>query len=379
MKLGIKWTVLFLVSMCMNATFGDTNEYFRLDSRNGRACLVQPDGTPFFSLGVNHIQNILQKTNRGDVEQACEEAYKNLQKWGFNTAGYGSPRALCKRMPYFAPIYLTKNANYHGDHEFEYPDVFDPAVQEQFRKIIRYEVKQQENHPNLIGYYWTDTPQWNLKRAQETRGTDWVSAIRQLPEGAPGKRRYRAFMASGDASDEAFLRLIARELYRVIGEETRRLAPDTLIFGERYLIHDHPICVVEEALPYIDVLSIQPGGAIFPAAYFDELYALHQKPILLCDHQCSFPTPAHAKTMWQQMKSEDAAGRAYAVYVNEAVHKPYILGYQRCQYIDVFEAHIGVLKQGMLQEDQSPYKTLADHVSQANQIVLKIFEVQGVQ
>jgi hypothetical protein len=65
--------------------------------------------------------------------------------------------------------------------------------------------------------------------------------------------------------------------------------------------------------------------------------------------------------------------------VNEAVHKPYILGYQRCQYIDVFEAHIGVLKQGMLQEDQSPYKTLADHVSQANQIVLKIFEVQGVQ
>lgn len=378
MKVEFKYIALFLVSICMNITYGNTHDRFRLESRSGRDCLVHPDGTPFFSLGVNHIQNILQKTNRGEVEQVCEEAYENLKKWGFNTAGYGSPRALCKRMPYFAPIYLTKNAHYHGDHEFDYPDVFDPAVQEQFRETIEDEILQQENHPNLIGYYWTDTPQWDLKRTQETRGTDWVSAIRQLPEDAPGKIRYREFMESHDTSDEAFLRLIARELYRVIGEETRRLAPDTLIFGERYLIHDHPACVVEEALPYIDVLSIQPGGAIFPATYFDELYALYQKPILLCDHQCSFPTSRYAKTMWQQMKSEDAAGKAYAVYVNEAVHKPYILGYQRCQYIDVFETHIGVLKQGILQEDQSPYKTLAEHVSRANQIVLKIFEAHVV-
>ena len=35
-------------------------------------------------------------------------------------------------------------------------------------------------------------------------------------------------------------------VYMVIGEETRRLAPDVDL-GERYLAHDHPDCVIEEA------------------------------------------------------------------------------------------------------------------------------------
>ena len=69
MKVEFKYIALFLVSICMNITYGNTHDRFRLESRSGRDCLVHPDGTPFFSLGVNHIQNILQKTNRGEVEQ----------------------------------------------------------------------------------------------------------------------------------------------------------------------------------------------------------------------------------------------------------------------------------------------------------------------
>jgi hypothetical protein len=38
--------------------------------------------------------------------------------------------------------------------------------------------------------------------------------------------------------------------------------------------------------------------------------------------------------------------RLIAAYLDEAVRKPYILGYQRCQYIDVYEEHIGVLIAG---------------------------------
>jgi hypothetical protein len=133
----------------------------------GRSCLVQPDGSPFFSLGNNHIQNLTQREDVVDPVKACEQVYENLTKWGFNTAGYGSPKPLTHMMPYFAPIYLTKNANYHSDQEFMYPDVFDPAVQERFREIIRYEIRKHLGNPNLIGYYWTDTPQWNLERAQK--------------------------------------------------------------------------------------------------------------------------------------------------------------------------------------------------------------------
>jgi len=271
-------------------------------------------------------------------------------------------------------MYLTKNANYMSDAQFQYPDVFDPAVQKKMKETIQNVVGNQRGNANLIGYYWTDTPQWDLKRARKKRGTDWVSTIRELPKDAPGKKRYEQFVAEGGTSDEAFLRLIARELYRVLGEETRRLAPDALIFGERYLVGDHPDCVIEEALPYIDVLSIQPGGATFNAAYFDELHSKFKKPIILCDHQSSFPTPDYPKTMWQQMESEEAAGQAYAQYLEDAFSKPYIIGFQRCQYIDRFAEHPGVLKQGMIREDGTPYRTLMKYVLEANEQALRVFK-----
>jgi len=359
---------------------------FHLKKTGGRDCLIDPYGRPFLSLGVNHVRAIQDKGNPDiftekfdrDWEKACVTVHANLKRWGFNTAGYGSPTPLCRMMPYMAPVYLTKNANYLPDKAFFYPDVFDPEVQKKIEEQLRHLVRTNRDNTNLIGYYWTDTPQWDLARARRKRGADWVSTIREMPADAPGKKRYEDFVADcrreGRAAvDEGFLRLIARELYRVIGKETRRLAPDTLVFGERYLAGDHPDCVLEEALPYIDVLSIQPGGAEFDASYFDRLHARFRKPILLCDHQCSFATPEHPKTMWQQLENEEAVGRAYALYLKDAFAKPYIVGYHRCQYIDRFVAHPGVLKQGMLRQNGTPYKTLAQHISRANAEAKKRF------
>ena len=368
----ITLTVLLLSAVLIQAA-GDGR--FQLGKANGRDCLIDSDGKPFLTLGVNHIQNVFQGEGAvvGDRQQACEEILEQLTSWGYNTGGYGTPEPLCRMLPSFAPMYLTQNANYMSDAQFEYCDVFDPIVQQKMREVIQYEIGRQAGNPNLIGYYWTDTPQWDLQRARKKRGTDWVSMIRELPAGAPGKQRYEQFLADGGQSDEAFLRLIARELYKVIGEETRRLAPDALIFGERYLAHDHPDAVIEEALPYIDVLSIQPGGVRFDADYFDSMYERFNKPILICDHQNSFPTPQYPRTMWQQLESEEAVGLAYDQYLKDAFEKPYILGYQRCQYIDRYVKGAGMLKQGVVREDGTAYKILTQAVRQANLEALERF------
>ena len=66
------------------------------------------------------------------------------------------------------------------------------------------------------------------------------------------------------------------------------LTPNALIFGERYLMHDHPQVVWRLQYRYIDVLSIQPGNDLFEEEYFDALYASYGKPIIICDHQCAF-------------------------------------------------------------------------------------------
>jgi hypothetical protein len=97
------------------------------------------------------------------------------------------------------------------------------------------------------------------------------------------------------------------------------------------------------------------------------------KPILLCDHQASFAVPDYPKTMWQQLESQEAVGKAYAKYLEDAFKKPYIIGYHRCQYIDRFAKHPGVLKQGMLREDGTPYKTLAQYTTEANRAAVRSF------
>ena len=78
--------------------------------------------------------------------------------------------------------------------------------------------------------------------------------------------------------------------------------------------------------------------------------------------------------MWEQMESEEAAGQAYGQYVKAAFSKPYIIGYQRCQYIDRFEKELGVLKQGLIREDQTVYKNVVQHITEANKAVINQFQ-----
>lgn len=364
---------------------GEATGRFHLEELNGRHSLVTPDGHGFFSLGITHTAAISRQGEGetdlfnerfgGDWERYSEAVRTNLKGWGYNTIGYDSPHPLRSMMPYLADSYPSQTSAWRPDEDFAFPDVFDSKWKRSALEKIRGMIGAERGNTNLIGYYWTDIPQWDLKRARATRGTDWVSSIRELPAIAPGRRRYERFLAeSGEnASDEAFLKIIAREYYSTIGRETRRLDPRSIVFGERYLFLDVPEFVLEEALPWIDAIAFQPGGSKLDGPMLDRLYAFSGKPILICDHQCSFPTAAYPKTMWRQLPSEEAVGEAHAEYLAEVLSKPYILGYHRCQYIDRFNAASGVLKQGLIRQEGLPYYTLARSVAENNRMALQRF------
>jgi len=310
---------------------------------------------------------------------------------------------------------VLDTAYYLPAERFSYADVFDPECQAQMRAKIRAMCDRSRQNENLIGYYWTDTPHWDLALAREKRGIDWVSYIRGLGGTAPGKLEYVAFLQrryEGDLTalnqvyglralefddlldhdfkdldldrahvaqdDREFLRLIARTYYRIVGEANRDYDPGHLVLGEKYIDVDCPENVLREALPYIDVLSIQPCPPVFDGALFDRLYEITGKPIIVCDHQSSFATEEYPETMWPQLESEEAVGKAYAQYLRDAFAKPYILGYHRCQYIDRFVPRLGILKQGLIREDETPYATLVAHVQHANRQILRRFYSEQV-
>jgi len=92
---------------------------------------------------------------------------------------------------------------------------------------------------------------------------------------------------------------------------------------------------------------------------------------MICDHQRSFYTDEYPKTMWQQLPSQEKAGKSYKDYLNAALSKPYILGYNRCQYIS---REVGnVLKQGLLDIYGNPYETLVECITITNKELIKRF------
>lgn len=398
---------------------GRPGTYFHLEEIDGRTMLVTPEGHGFFSLGVNHIGDIDGKRPNsivddqfgGKLDSYIEDAIGNLRKWNYNTVGYHNPYPIRTEMVSMADCYLVPCANYHPDNVFGYPDVFEPAFHKHVRGRIANMVNGSKGNNKIIGYYWSDTPQWDIKRARRKRGTDWVSTIRQRHQDAPGKKRYVEFLklrydSDGEKvknrynldssswsqiaaepfrnvnlanseilnDDYAFLGLIAKEFYQVMGEATKTADPGRLIFGERYLVGDHPNVVLDEAVKWIDVLSYQPGGNQFDSSQLDKLWQRYKKPIMLCDHSISFKTSAYPDTMWSQVASGQEAGRLITAYKLDVVRKPFIIGYHRCQYISRLVSSGGSqLKQGVLQTNAVPYHRFASELADGNQKVLSIF------
>lgn len=355
---------------------GEATGYFHLENFDGRHLLVTPDGHGFISLGVTHTIGLehkeqsrydyLEESLDGDWEKASAEIKNYFSQWGYNTLGYGSHASTRKYLPYFAGCQPTKVSAWLGKN-VAYPDVFGDEWKKEARETLEETIQEYGITSNLIGIYWTDIPLWNLNQAKRKIGKTWVDAIRELPENTSGKIRYEQFISENgaDASDEDFLVLIAREVYSFLGPLTRELAPNTLIFGERYAGWALPWRVIQEALPYIDVVSVQPYPAEYPEN-FERLYRETGKPIMICDHNISFNTPEHSNVMWETLANVDSVGQAQARYLDKAFSTPYILGYHKCQYIDRYLANQKILKQGLLQVDGKPYEELVDWVQKNN-------------
>lgn len=386
--------------------------WFRLQQHGGRFWLVTPDGHPFFNLGINHLTAGWNNEQRADAELARKNI-NQFRSWHFNTAGYGNSPPMMQHTPFVSFLNLVPTSRFLRD-KATFPDVFDPEFQRSLQTQIERQCRNVRDNPRLLGYMWTDTPLWNLKDARRTIKKDWVSTLRQLTATAPGKIAYVDFLLEthgGDlakiaqiydvkassraellaatfdavrvdapavaAEDAQFLRRIARTFYGVAGPAYRKNDPHHLVWGEMYLQISLPDEVLEEAMPHIDLLLIQPTGNPaakepkdhFNAALFDRLHQTYRKPIIIGDHQFSFATPEFPRTMWMQYPSAAEAVTAYGAYLREAAARPYIVGYNRCQIRDVVQPD-GMLKQGLLQRNGEPYPDYASQIAAFNRRTL---------
>jgi hypothetical protein len=270
--------------------------FFTVEERDGRWWLIAPEGKPFFSIGLNHIDptplrsaadaDLWQQKYDNSMQRWLEDSVRpDLQAWGFNTIGW-TPEVVSRGnanyrhsrlftfeeyqwlgLPYCHQLPFT---DFHQwDVETKNPAIDSPEFADWCDYVAREHCSRMKNDPKLMGYFYLDCPTWIHTRA----GNQWRG-----PMFDPGK------LKSTEGRQE--LRALASKYYRITHDAIRRYDRHHLILGDRYDA-EAPLAseVIEAALPYVDILSFQDFSKTDKVlANLSRWHSQTGKPVLLADY-----------------------------------------------------------------------------------------------
>jgi len=321
--------------------------FFTLGQRDGHWWLISPDGKPFFTLGMNHIdpaslrypENIhiwRDKYNGSTLTWIQDSVVPNLKAWGFNSVGWVQEVTVRKwrhSRPFTVDEYKALGIPYchllpfMESHQWEkhtvHYDFFSADWVERCDYIARAHCAELSDDPNLIGYFYSDCPTWTHDRAENR----WRGPIFD-----PKK------LESKSGRDE--LTALAHQYYKTTHDAIRRHDKHHLILGDRYEANAHiAMPLIEAALPFVDVLSFQDFKD--PIKHMDEWHKKTGKPVLLAD-------AAGISDGEGIYKRND--GKWYAKTL-ESLHKnPGCIGFHLCGAYQRNKAR----RRGLLDESENP-------------------------
>jgi hypothetical protein len=330
---------------------------FTIDQRSGHWWLITPEGEPFFSLGMNHIDSATLRTPEclplwrerygNDQRRWLEERVApDLVDWGFNTVGWTQEVVIrgqaihrhSRRFTYeeyqwlgLPYCHMLPFAEIHQwELETRYPDVFSSDFEDWCDYVARDDCARMADDPKLVGYFYSDCPTWVHPQVKPCDKGPWFEPVRL--ESAAGRQK---------------LFEMASRYYRVTHDAIRRYDPHHLILGDRYEAKARlPDEVLQAAAPFVDVLSFQYFASESEIAPdFLRWHGLTGLPVLLADACAPEREPARYEPMLRALRE-----------------LPCCVGWHLCgAYL-----RNRTREHGLRNEDESPNQPLIDAVQQAN-------------
>jgi len=204
--------------------------FFRLEHDN-RWWLVSPEGHPFISFGLNHVEpdEMLRPYNRRywSAMLGCdasrdnpafmaayeEEVRLDFARFGMNTLACHSNvgHYASWKVPYVHTLRVVDICHWQTPTAVDFLDVFSDAFAERCRAFAAEDAAPRANDPYLIGYSYTDCPILTpLEAAQRTvvmyggarvETPTWPNVLRNLGAEDAGKRAYVDLMREVYAED----------------------------------------------------------------------------------------------------------------------------------------------------------------------------------
>src|SRR5262245_38718405 len=376
--------------------------------RHGVDWLVTPEGTLFFSIGVNTIDGggpeptaYAWSRVAPDYRTWLEATRARVLRWGFNTAGATSVEPDELGLPVVPDLELGRTARFH------WLDPFHPATAARMRAAAPRLVRPYVGRPARIGYfsdnevgwwngalfaYYLERPPTNHTKRRLVRllrshyADDWSRLARDFTPPA-GVHSFASLLRGrgtltlrpagrGMRVVQRWTRAVARRYYVLVHRALRAADPDALVFGDRLPIYYDPAAVRAMA-PWVDAIATNynvdsPDGWI-ARYYFDGLRTLTGgKPVLVSEwffaareNRSDNRNNGHLMTVATQ--AERARGAAAAA--RRFAAEPTVVGLHWFQYYD----HPTGGREdgedydfGLVDVDDRPYEELVGALGDAN-------------
>ncbi len=303
--------------------------------KDDRETFVDPVGTPFFSLGLNHIDFTPLLDGKpafwfGECGNSREKWLRryvvpDLKRWGFNSIGWNQEISVkTETIARHTPSFTVEEYNsleipfchmlpFIESHQWELetrlPDLLGQDFESLCRWTSRYWCARLMDNPNLLGYFYVDCPIW------VHRPRVWTKAPLFPPEelSSPSGRKK--------------LYALARHYYRLLHDVIREYDQDHLILGDRYEAAERiPEELLTAAAEYVDVISIQdfspdPEDIL---GRIDRIYSLTGKPVLLAD------SLVDKQILFDLPESAEQFREAYRYKLSLLRNHPHCVGWHLC-------------------------------------------------
>ncbi|MDE0768180.1 MAG: twin-arginine translocation signal domain-containing protein [Opitutaceae bacterium] len=338
----------------------ETDGFFTLGKRKDHWWLITPEGKPFFTMGLNHIDpaslrypenvDIWKEKYKGSTLKWIQESVSpNLKEWGFNTVGWVQEVTVPKwqhSRPFTVDEYSALDMPYchllpfTESHQWEKHTVHYDFRSDDWKEwcdyVARSHCAELNEHRNLIGYFYSDCPTWVHQRPDN----EWRGPIFD-PE------RLKTEAGRKELTE------LAHAYYKTTHDAIRRYDKNHLILGDRYEANAPiPMEVVNAALPFVDVLSFQDFRD--PVTHLDEWYKKTGKPVLLAD-------AAGVKgKMVDGFKPNN--GPWYSETLDALYENPGCIGFHLCGAYQRNKAR----RRGLLDERENPDQEHVEQMTAAN-------------
>ena len=322
--------------------------FFRTERVGGRWLFVDPEGFPFWSLGVTGIRlseytpylgrewlfeelpptdgpestaymrrplikdgprdcisfyhlNVLRKY--ASAEAWRSHLLERLPAWGFNTAGNWSMDLLDqKSIPYTR--WLRTNDAGAPLIAPRFPDVFDPRWEAWFDERCAREAAPHRDDPWILGWFVDNELPWA-----------------KMDFAPPGE------------DPEAFHARYAKTYFEKVSRILRKHAPNHLYLGCRFVRNPPAKSIVRAAGRFCDVVTVNCYALAPPPEQFREWHETTGRPILIGEHHLPLASPRQLPPLYTAFTTAERE-TFYHEYLRSWATTPYSLGAHWFQWVD---------------------------------------------